>query len=223
MEYLLVNNGQRAAIAVGYAPHAARIMAAKFLTKANVKMAVETAMAERAARLRVTGVRIIQKLARMAFADPRDYEEDDLDIKRLDADQAAAISMIDTVELVDAKTGAVRRRTKVRLHDKTAADDLGHANRPAYRGGQHRCCAIGDAEGASCRKRAGPDQLVSCFAGLARHHPANCRHAWAGVTCDTVSFNPQRRIAAMDALAWADISRVRGFRLGGGMKPADRA
>jgi len=79
-------------------------------------------MAERAERLRVSGDRVLLELARIGFADSRDYDDDsDLDIRRLNADQAAAIANINIDEVTDLKTGEVRRRVRVKLHDKVAA------------------------------------------------------------------------------------------------------
>ena len=64
------------------------------------------------------------ELAKIAFADAKDYVPqpgEELDITRLNSDQTTAIQNIQIEDIVDAPTGDIRRRTRVRLHDKTAA------------------------------------------------------------------------------------------------------
>ena len=61
-EYALCRNGQQAAVRAGYAPHAARIMASKLLTKANIIKIVRAREREYEARLEVSRDRLVAEL-----------------------------------------------------------------------------------------------------------------------------------------------------------------
>jgi len=62
------------------------------------------------------------KLARIAFANMRDYwpkEGETLDLHRLDQDRTAAVEELTVVETV--RGGVLHRRTRLKMHDKLAA------------------------------------------------------------------------------------------------------
>jgi len=123
-EYLIDFNGKQAAIRSGYSPRSAETHASWLLRNPKVQAVLEAAMQARAERLRVSADKITVELAKIAFADAKDYVPqpgEELDITRLNSDQTTAIQNIQIEDIVDARTGDMRRRTRVRLHDKTAA------------------------------------------------------------------------------------------------------
>ncbi len=119
-EYLLDLNAHQAALRAGYSPRTARQIATQLLRKPAIAEAIRQAMAARAERMRVSADRVIQELARVAFADiGRFLEADGVTLKNLDripADDRAAVQEVATA----GKTGAVLR---LRLHDKLRALD----------------------------------------------------------------------------------------------------
>lgn len=74
-EYLIDLNATQAAIRAGYSKDAARNIAYETLSRERVKTAVEAAMAERSKRTGVTADRVIRELARIAFANMRDFAD----------------------------------------------------------------------------------------------------------------------------------------------------
>jgi phage terminase small subunit len=61
-------------------------------------------MDKRAARLEITAGRVLQKIAKLAFLDPRRFFEDDGSLKRiqdLDDDTAASIAGMEVIELFE--------------------------------------------------------------------------------------------------------------------------
>jgi phage terminase small subunit len=106
--------------------NAARANASRLLTRANVQARVADLQAERAARTQVTADRVIRELARIGFADMRDYAEWGprgvrlKDAATLTEDQARAIAE------VSESIGDKSRSQRFKLHDKiTALTKLG--------------------------------------------------------------------------------------------------
>jgi phage terminase small subunit len=122
-EYLVDLNGKRAAIRAGYSAKAAEVQASRLLRNANVQQALHAAIQARSRRTEVTADRVVTELAKIAFANMRDYSPrpgETLDLHRLDQDRTAAIEEITIDEAVDT-AGVVHRRTRLKLHDKLAA------------------------------------------------------------------------------------------------------
>jgi len=74
-------------------------------------------------RTEVSADRVVAELARIGFADMRDYwphAGETVDLHRLDQDRTAAVEEITIDEFVDP-AGVVHRRTRLKLHDKPAA------------------------------------------------------------------------------------------------------
>lgn len=74
-EYLVDLNATQAAIRAGYKAHSAEVHASRLLSKANIRRAVDTAMARRAARTDITADRVLMKLWAIANADPNELIE----------------------------------------------------------------------------------------------------------------------------------------------------
>ena len=121
-EYLIDLNGKRAAIRVGYASRSAEVQASRMLRNAKVQKALEAAMQARSRRTEVSSDQVLEELAKIAFANFRDYwpkEGETLDLHRLDRDRTAAVEELTVVETV--RGGVLHRRTRLKMHDKLAA------------------------------------------------------------------------------------------------------
>jgi phage terminase small subunit len=122
-EYLLDLNGKQAAIRAGYSPKTAEVQGSRLLGRPAVQAAVDAAIQARSRRTEVTADRVVTELAKIAFANMRDYSPrlgEMIDLHRLDQDRAAAIEEITIDEVVDP-AGVLHRRTRLKLHDKLAA------------------------------------------------------------------------------------------------------
>ena len=121
-EYLIDLNGKQAAIRAGYSAKTAEAQAARLLRYVKVQQALQTAIEARTKRTEITADRVMVKLARIAFANMRDYwpkEGETLDLHRLDQDRTAAVEELTVVETV--RGGVLHRRTRLKMHDKLAA------------------------------------------------------------------------------------------------------
>ncbi len=74
-EYLVDLNGLKAAVRAGYSPKSAAVTAARNLKNPTVRAAVQDAMQRRARRTEVSQDRVLQELARIAFAAPDDLQQ----------------------------------------------------------------------------------------------------------------------------------------------------
>ena len=72
-EYPLDFNGQRAAIASGYAPKNARVTASKYLTQPNIQAALAKQAAPRLKKLELKASDVLERATRIAFGDVRGF------------------------------------------------------------------------------------------------------------------------------------------------------
>ena len=116
-EYLVDLNAAAAARRAGYTTRRSEAIGYHLLTKADIQAAIQVAQRERSAQTGITAARVVQEIARIAFADPRDVAQWDAlqvtarDSGELTDDAAAAIS-----EIKSTKDGVT-----VKLHSKVAA------------------------------------------------------------------------------------------------------
>lgn len=131
-EYLVDLNGTQAAIRAGYSPKTAPSQASRLLTNAKVTEALQAARARIGRKLEVTQERILQELARIAFADVRDlftWDEESASYvpsANLTDDQAAAVSAIEaetTRFTRDDGTVETKIKLKLKTYDKKGALD----------------------------------------------------------------------------------------------------
>lgn len=121
-------NGTRAAIAAGYSPKSASVTSCRLLRNAKVQAEVFQATEQRLERLEVTADAVIQELAKIAFANMKDYwsvrEEGSLyvDLSRITAVQAAGLADL-RIDEYESASGRIRR-TRVKLGPKTKALEL---------------------------------------------------------------------------------------------------
>jgi phage terminase small subunit len=124
-EYLIDLNGKQAAVRAGYSAKSAEVQASRLLRNTAVQAALGEAMQARSQRTKVTADRVVAELAKLAFADMRDYwprPGETIDLHRLDEDRTAAVEEISISETVDP-AGVLHRRTRLKLHDKKGALD----------------------------------------------------------------------------------------------------
>jgi phage terminase small subunit len=72
-EYLIDLNGKQAAVRAGYSAKSAEVQASRLLRNTAVQAALGEAMQARSQRTEVTADRVVAELAKLAFADMRDY------------------------------------------------------------------------------------------------------------------------------------------------------
>lgn len=122
-EYLVDFDAKNAALRAGFAPGTARNAAAwihpEHPTKPNLRKEIDRLIAQRSIRTGITADRVLQEIARIAFADITDVVDTDTGGVRKDAsrDDTAAIA------LVTVKKGKISEKG-VRMHDKVHALEL---------------------------------------------------------------------------------------------------
>ena len=123
-EYLVDLNATQAAIRAGYSRKTAGAQGEQLLRNVRISTAVSEAMAKRAQATGVTAERVVQELARVAFADPRgilEWGPDGVKLRKsaeLTDDQAAAVA-----EVSESRTAA-GGTLKAKMHDKVRALEL---------------------------------------------------------------------------------------------------
>jgi phage terminase small subunit len=121
-EYLVDLNAKQAAIRAGYSERTAESQGSRLLSNAKVAEAIQRGKAKREHRLEVTQDRVVLELARIAFADVRQYGDEPgqrsglKPSTELSDDQTAAVQEVTWLDRAD---GSVQ--TKLKLHDKIGA------------------------------------------------------------------------------------------------------
>lgn len=128
-EYLIDLNATQASIRSGYSPKTANEQACRLLTKVSVRSALQAAQAERAARTHITQDRVLQELAKLAFADLRRAYNEDGSLKlphEIDDETAAALAGIEVtaVAIGGTEDPATLATKKLKTWDKKGALEL---------------------------------------------------------------------------------------------------
>ncbi|HLI22061.1 MAG TPA: terminase small subunit [Stellaceae bacterium] len=118
-EYLRDLNGRKAAMRVGYARSGAGGMAHKLLAKPAIAAAVAAAQDEERAQKRATADRVIEELARMAFANIRDFA--DWGPKGISMRDKALLDPEETAAIADIEHKGNGKLGRLKLYDKLAA------------------------------------------------------------------------------------------------------
>lgn len=139
-EYLVDLKAGTAAIRAGYSEKSAETMGARLRGLPHVRAAIEEAIARRSRRLRITQDRVVTELARIAFADIRDFVDWD----------ATGVTLRPACELGPDQTACVAeivenpgKGLRIKLHGKpqalaALARHLGAAVKPAPDAGMPR-------------------------------------------------------------------------------------
>lgn len=116
--YLISLNATDAAIKAGYSKKTADVIGIQNLGKLNIKKYIEERMNKRAEKLEITADKVLEEIAKLAFANTTDILEitdhgvNIKDLSKLDT------TCIASAEEVFDKEG-MRVGVKVKLHDKT--------------------------------------------------------------------------------------------------------
>jgi len=133
-EYLIDLNAKAAAIRAGYSAKSAHVQGCDLLRNPLVAELIEASQAKIAKKLEVTAERVIEELAKIAFANMGDFIRVTpdgaaaVDLSTLSRDQAAAIGEVTSEVYMEGKGDDAEpvKRTKLKLADKRAAlVDLG--------------------------------------------------------------------------------------------------
>jgi phage terminase small subunit len=122
-EYLIDLNGAQAAIRAGYLPTSAKVTASRLLTDDNVAAAITARREQLSRHAEVTAERVVDELAKIAFANMSDFidvDENGCTTVRhgalADRTLAAAIDQFDITTNAKGET-----RTRIKLADKKGA------------------------------------------------------------------------------------------------------
>ena len=122
-EYLVDLNATQAAVRAGYAPASASRRGWALRRHPGVAEQIDAALADRARLVDITAERVLSELARLGFANIKDYFETGadgtacLDPSRLTREQAAAITEVQVEQ--GGSVGGGARRVKIKLADKS--------------------------------------------------------------------------------------------------------
>lgn len=122
-EYLRDMNATAAAVRAGYSQRTARQIGAENLSKPYISQAIADAMEGRAEAAGVEAVRVLQELARIAFADIGQLFDAAGGLKplnQLDPEHRAAIRSLQ-ITTREMDHGTLKRRVAVQIWDKLAA------------------------------------------------------------------------------------------------------
>ena len=105
-EYLVDLNATEAAKRAGYSEKTAYSIGFENLRKPEIQDAIQAAMAQREKRTAITQDRVLQELARVAFANGTDFaqvvvREEPVEVVDEDGDLKQVVKRIQTVEIVD--------------------------------------------------------------------------------------------------------------------------
>jgi phage terminase small subunit len=132
-EYIVDLNATQAAIRAGYSVKTAKAMGHENLTKPDIQTFIAVLMDERGKKTEITAERVVQELAKVAFASMRHFIRVDengqpqINLGATDNDNLDALMEVTTETVVEARgSGDERefdtiRKTKIKLHNKLGA------------------------------------------------------------------------------------------------------
>ena len=105
-EYLIDLNATQAAIRAGYSTESAKEIGCENLTKPNVKVEIDKAIAERSRRTGINQDRVLRELAKIAFVNPGDVINLNQATVKSDAkeEDLAAIASVKIKNIPDRKS-----------------------------------------------------------------------------------------------------------------------
>ena len=123
-EYLIDLNATQAAIRAGYSTESAKEIGCENLTKPNVKVEIDKAIAERSRRTGINQDRVLRELAKIAFVNPGDVINLNQATVKSDAkeEDLAAIASV-KIKNIPTEDGEITER-EIKLCDKLKALDL---------------------------------------------------------------------------------------------------
>ena len=125
-EYLIHSNATLAAINAGYSKKTAANMGNENLNKPHIEAYIQNKINERSKRLDITADRVLQEIARVAYArlsDVSGFDASGVCLKNSDELSDDILAAVSEVSITNGMNG---RSTKIKMHNKTAAlDKLG--------------------------------------------------------------------------------------------------
>ena len=116
-EYLIDLNATQAAIRAGYSPATAKEIGCENLTKPNISEAIAKAMAERSRRTGVNQDRVLQELAKIAFAKITDA----VDLKTATVREDASEDDLACIQSIKIKPNEFGTEREIKMYDKRSA------------------------------------------------------------------------------------------------------
>lgn len=124
-EYLVDLNATQAAIRAGYSPKNASRIASQLLDKTHVAAALQKAMQKREKRTEITQDRVLGQLAKIAFADMKDFADWNPDGVRLRPSEDVDGTLVAEVsETTSEFAGGSSTTVKIKRHDQMKALEL---------------------------------------------------------------------------------------------------
>jgi phage terminase small subunit len=162
-EYLVDLNASAAAARAGYSGRTSRQIGDRLLTKVDVQVAIQAAMAERSKRTGVTQDMVVRELARVAFGDRRKLMTWGpegvrlVDSSELDENDAAAVAEVSETTTKDGGS------LKLKTHDKVAALKLLGEHLGMFK---QRVELTGRDGGPVAQTNVTPEQLAEAVRGV---------------------------------------------------------
>jgi phage terminase small subunit len=119
-EYLIDENGTRAAIAAGYAPKSASVTACRLLKNAKIQAALAKELSKTLGKLEITREKVLGGIAQLAYYDPRKFFNEDGSTKKiteLDDQTVMALSGFEITELF-GENGPIGQTKKFKIADR---------------------------------------------------------------------------------------------------------
>ena len=106
-EYLIDLNGTQAAIRAGFSKKSADKIAFQLLGKTRVRAAVEAGKAKQLEKAEVSAARVLEELRRIAFLDPGQFFDENMDLRPMKDLPVVARSAVASLEVIikNAKAG----------------------------------------------------------------------------------------------------------------------
>lgn len=129
-EYLVDLNATQAAIRAGYSKKTAGRIGQENLQKPVIQTAIQAQMKEREKRTEVTADKVVQELAKIAFADLKDYARwDETGVEILNSEDVDGTVLAEVSETVNYQIfpnggESEKRQKKIKPHDKMKALEL---------------------------------------------------------------------------------------------------
>jgi phage terminase small subunit len=135
-EYLIDLNGKQAAIRAGYSEKTANEQASRLLANVNIQEHLQKAMKEREKRTQITQDRVLQELAKLAFADIKDFLSFRTEKTVTEHDKETGEPVIEYAHIVELKDSDMvdgslisevqlkNGELKFKLHDKVKALEM---------------------------------------------------------------------------------------------------
>ena len=114
LEYLVDKNATQAAIRAGYSIRTARKIATENLSKPVIKAAINAEIEKQKARITFTADQVLEELARVGFADMKDF---------IEIDEGGAIRAFPLDTLVEGKSRIIRKVREKRIIKSTPEGD----------------------------------------------------------------------------------------------------